>query len=286
MNKKEEVITELSQQLISTRATQRKAALQVLKRYDYAAVEDILLAALSVEKDKYILHDFFEIFFENASEELFYKLYFQAKSVDDSQKANDEKFKGIEDLLSRMSSLLAEIHNGKNPLDYYKIAEMQWNKDVSGKKKQEEHRRQQIQKFIKKTDSKEQKKENEELTKFAFLSHTIGFAIVLIIWFGLHADSIFAKKTTDDIKSADETTQQYDEEAFVFIPEDPISVKGVVADANAEFRQVMLQCEGEKYMLTFPDSIKIPATGAELSCQIYVEDYADGVYVAQVLTVY
>lgn len=285
MNKKEEVITELSQQLISTKSTQRKAALQVLKRYDYAAVEDILLAALSVENDKYILHDFFEIFFENSSEELFYKLYFQAKSVDDSQKANQEKFKGIEDLLSRMSSLLAEIHNGKNPLDYYKIAEMQWNKDVSGKKKQEEQRRQQIQRFIKKTDSKEQKKEKEELTKFASISHAVGLILVVVIWFWMRADNIWPEKGTDNHEAdAADAAEQYSE--AIFLPEEPISVKGVVSDANTEFRQVMLQCENDRYMLTFPEDLKIPASGEELSCQIFVEDYIDGVYVAQVITLY
>lgn len=288
MNKKEAIITELSQQLSSPKSTQRKAALHVLRSYDYASVEEILLAALHVESNKNLLEEFYEIFYANSSEDLFYKLYFEAKSVDDFQKVDEAKFKGMEELLSKMSAKLAGKQTGKSVLDYYRTAETRWNDEISNKINREKRQQKKIQNFIKKNDTKEANKEKKELARFAAISHAIGFAIVLVIWLCLRPETIQAGKS-NPVQINDEVSQQDysdDELEAAFIPDTAISIKAVILDSNAEYRQAMLQYDGKKYMLSFPDSIKIPAPGEELSCQIFVEDYIDGVYVAQVISVY
>lgn len=276
---KAQVLSALGQMMISVRASQRKSALFCLENLDFASVSDILVSAVKIEKDKEIRKELFNVLFAYPNEEVFYDLYFHYMTANASEKAELKIF------LTKYSEKLALQNIGRKKEDYWKTAEARWSEETANVAQREAYKLENIQRLLKKDDSKEK----IELVKFAFLCHSFGLFLTLLIWFGFMAPNAWFYRNTknnDNNKKAEETKVQENQYAD-FLPTEPITVKGVVTEVSVKNKQVMLYDEstGNNYMLIFNDEQPVPESGKTLSVQIMVEDYENSVYTAQVINV-
>ena len=276
---KAQVLSLLGQMMISVRASQRKSALFCLENLDFASVSDILVSAVKVEKDKDIRKELFTVLFAYPNEEIFYELYFYYMDSNASEKAELKFF------LTKYSEKLALQNIGRKKEDYWKTAEARWSEEKANVAQREAYKLENIQRLLKKDDSKEK----IELVRFAFICHSFGLFLTLLIWFGFMAPNAWFYRNAnnkDNNKNTEASNVQENKYAD-FLPTEPITVKGVVTEVSVENKQAMLYDEstGNNYMLIFNEEQHIPDIGNTLSVQIMVEDYENSVYTSEVINV-
>ena len=267
---KTQALLVLERMMNSVKNQQRKNALFCLQNLDFASVGDILISSLKREKDKEIRDELLSVLYDNANEEIFYDLYFQYKNM---KKEEQETF---EPFLTNLSDKLALQKSGINSKYYWDEAESRWNEERNIIKQREAYRLERVQ--LLRDDNHDEK---IALLKFTFVCHSIGFLITLIIWFGFMAPNAWIKNNNNDKVLVNKVENQ---ELF---PTEPISIKGVVEDVSNQHRQAMLTDEsGKKYLLIFNEGDVLPEKGKDFSAQVFVEDYSDSVYTAEVLVIF
>jgi HEAT repeat protein len=267
---KTQALLVLERMMNSVKNQQRKNALFCLQNLDFASVGDILISSLKREKDKEIRDELLSVLYDNANEEIFYDLYFQYKNM---KKEEQETF---EPFLTNLSDKLALQKSGINSQYYWDEAESRWNEERNIIKQREAYRLERVQ--LLRDDNHDEK---IALLKFTFVCHSIGFLITLIIWFGFMAPNAWIKNNNNDKVLVNKVENQ---ELF---PTEPISIKGVVEDVSNQHRQAMLTDEsGKKYLLIFNEGDVLPEKGKDFSAQVFVEDYSDSVYTAEVLVIF
>ncbi len=267
---KTQALLVLERMMNSVKNQQRKNALFCLQNLDFASVGDILISSLKREKDKEIRVELLSVLYDNANEEIFYDLYFQYKNM---KKEEQETF---EPFLTNLSDKLALQKSGINSQYYWDEAESRWNEERNIIKQREAYRLERVQ--LLRDDNHDEK---IALLKFTFVCHSIGFLITLIIWFGFMAPNAWIKNNNNDKVLVNKVENQ---ELF---PTEPISIKGVVEDVSNQHRQAMLTDEsGKKYLLIFNEGDVLPEKGKDFSAQVFVEDYSDSVYTAEVLVIF
>ena len=267
---KTQALLVLERMMNSVKSQQRKNALFCLQNLDFASVGDILISSLKREKDKEIRDELLSVLYDNANEEIFYDLYFQYKNM---KKEEQETF---EPFLTNLSDKLAVQNPGKDSKYYWDEAESRWNEERNIIKQREAYRLERVQ--LLRDDNHDEK---IALLKFTFVCHSIGFLITLIIWFGFMAPNAWIKNDNNNKVWVNKTEKK---ELF---PTEPISIKGVVEDVSNQHRQAMLTDEsGKKYLLIFNEGDVLPEKGKDFSAQVFVEDYSDSVYTAEVLVIF
>lgn len=267
---KTQALLVLERMMNSVKIQQRKNALFCLQNLDFASVGDILISSLKREKDKEIRDELLSVLYDNANEEIFYDLYFQYKNM---KKEEQETF---EPFLTNLSDKLALQTAGKDSKYYWNEAESRWNEERNIIKQREAYRLERVK--LLRDDNYDEK---IALLKFTFVCHSIGFLITLIIWFGFMAPNAWIKNNNNDKVLVNKVENQ---ELF---PTEPISIKGVVEDVSNQHRQAMLTDEsGKKYLLIFNEGDVLPEKGKDFSAQVFVEDYSDSVYTAEVLVIF
>ncbi len=267
---KTQALLVLERMMNSVKNQQRKNALFCLQNLDFASVGDILISSLKREKDKEIRDELLSVLYDNANEEIFYDLYFQYKNM---KKEEQETF---EPFLTNLSDKLALQKSGINSQYYWDEAESRWNEERNIIKQREAYRLERVQ--LLRDDNHDEK---IALLKFTFVCHSIGFLITLIIWFGFMAPNAWIKNNNNDKVLVNKVENQ---ELF---PTEPISIKGVVEDVSNQHRQAMLTDEsGKKYLLIVNEGDVLPEKGKDFSAQVFVEDYSDSVYTAEVLVIF
>ncbi len=276
---KSEALTLLTQMMTSFRVIQRKNALFCLANLDFASVSDILLPALKQEKDKGLRNEMFNLFLDNANEEIFCEIYYYYVTINSQEKYEFKVF------LDKLSAKLASLNDGKKANNFWNMAEARLAEEYSNAAQREAYRLEKIQTLLK----QDERKEKIELVKFTFFAHGIGFIFSLLIWFGFMAPNAwFIKEKKSDVtqnisEKVNSSFNKFDDT----IPSDPISIKGVIVEVSIKHRQAMLiEKNGKKYLLIFNEEETIPQEGSEVSLQVLVEDYQDSVFTAEVLSIF
>lgn len=276
---KGQVLIELSQMMNSVRASQRRSALFCLGNMDFASVSDILIKSLSHETDKKLKEDIFSILLENADDEIFCKLYLESKSIKAEYKSEFNNF------LTKLSQKLRQDTDERKKL--YAEAENRWNEEEAARAQREEYRLEKIQKLRKKVDGDWQEK--VELIKFTFICHSIGFILTLVIWFAFISPNalLMKKEGVSPNFPQKQSSNSFKEDNKVILPKEAINVKGSIVEFNVKHRQAMFkESSGKVYLLNFPEDSPVYESGKDFAGQIFVEDYNDGVYIAEVIIIF
>ena len=276
LSDKSQALCLLDRMMNSIKVSQRKNALLCLENLDFASVCDIYLAALKREKDEEIRAELLSVLYENANEEIFCEIYFQFKA---NRNENDD----LKDYLEKISKKLASQNPKKKSDDYWNDAEARLLEEKSIVKERELYRLERVQ-CLRDDNSDEKNK----LIKFALISHGIGLILTLLIWFGFMAPNAwFSFKNGYEATNLRQTAGDKTNQTQVKLPTDLITIKGKILDVSVQHRQAMLLDEsGKKYMLIFNLDDAIPEKGKDFSAQVYVEDYSDSVYTAEVIVIF
>ncbi len=270
---KPQALSILGQMMTSIKISQRKNALFCLESLDFASVSDIIIVAVKQEKEVSIRKELYNVLLDNANEEVFYEIYFHYMTSNSNEKIELKSF------LIKYSQKLASQNAGKTKDDFWENAEARWNEENENKAQREAYKLEKIQSLIAKDD----RKEKIELVKFAFISHSIGFILTLLIWFGFMAPNAWFK--TSDKATEGIVTEEGKNQEVNLLPAEPITVKGVILEVSVQNLQAMfLDNTGKKYLLMFGDEKSVPETGKEITAQILVEDYENSVYIADVIS--
>ena len=276
---KKQAVNVLEEMMDSPSTEQRRTALFCLSYLDFASVSDILLSAFRREKNDKNKEQIQDIILNNPELDIFIKLFFDSKTVNNEQKPV------FEDLCKKLSQRLALNGLVRNSEEAFNIANSRWEEECKLKATREEYRFERIQSLRHDLDTN--KESTWELIRFAIIWHSIGLIITAIIWFGFMSPKAIYYRYVADNEKSEIQTKAVDEASNVVLPTEPINIKGTVIDSSNEFKQASLtDSNGNEYMLTFPENMNVPTKGSVFSAQIFVEDYENGIFIAQVLAAF
>ena len=271
---KTQALSKLNEMMTSIKVMQRKNALFCLENLDFASASDIYITSLKQEKNKEIREELFSVLYDNANEEVFYNLYLQYMSAKAEEKEELKAF------LNKFSDKLALQNKEKKSKDFWLEAQKRLDEENANIEQRETYRLEKVERLRKEDDWREK----IELVKFTIICHSIGFILTLFIWFGFMAPNAWfiSKETISNAKTQEET----EETNQVVLPKDPISIKGYITEVNNQNKQAMFRDDsGKVYLLLFNETDTIPEAGKTLSAQVFVEDYDNSVYTAEVLNI-
>ena len=279
LSDKTQALCILDRMMNSVKLSQRKNALFCLENLDFASASDIYLSALKREKNEEIRAELMSVLYDNANEEVFCEVYFQFNA-----KRNEDT--DLKPFLERISKKLASENPNKKSDDYWNLAEARLLEEKCMVKQRELYRLERVQCL--REDNSEEK---TELIKFAITCHSIGFILTLLIWFGFMAPSAWfisdnnsKKKHKVSLNQEFGFTDDYSKEKF---KTEYLNVRGKIEDVNVQNRQAMLlDYSGRKYLLIFHEGQAIPQPGLDFCAQVYLEDYSDSVYTAEVINIF
>ena len=113
----------------------------------------------------------------NATEDVFYQVYFDSKSC-----RNEQKF-GYNAIVKKIASSLVTKGIFDSVEEALSKAEANWQEEEAIAIQREEYKLEKIESMRNEKLREEANAERLSLFKFAFIAHTIGFALTVIIFF-------------------------------------------------------------------------------------------------------
>lgn len=174
---KSSALSQLSQMIISTSAQQRRSAIICLGYFDFASVGDLLITTLRKETEAQNILQIHSALLSNATEDVFYQVYFDSKSC-----RNEQKF-GYNAIVKKIASSLVTKGIFDSVEEALSKAEANWQEEEAIAIQREEYKLEKIESMRNEKLREEANAERLSLFKFAFIAHTIGFALTVIIFF-------------------------------------------------------------------------------------------------------
>lgn len=266
---KKQAISLVEQMLFAIKPVQRRNAIFCLAHFDFHSVSQTLLGAIKNEADPENLQQIFSILKSNADEEIFYRVYIEARNG----KSNKKTF--YEELYAELARQIVASDSGKTEASLFAAAEARLEEENRSKNQRAAYQLEKIQKIRQHVDQKTTV--DPDLIRFGVVAYAIGAILTAMIWFLFMAPGAVskpgpAKKAA--IKKAAAT----------------VTIRGNVTDVDEAARQISVSETGaaaRKFRIAVPDSFgSLPAAGRLFHAQIRITGERSGVLTAELLTAF